>query len=216
MRIEQLGLTIGDALQIQIGDNAEQRYPVRFYGFNPQSSVIVSAPSTGKDKMMFLREGTKVTLRFVANNVASGFTTRVLLTRGQPYPYLHLKVPKDIETVEVRKEARVSTDLPVTAINKTLSSPAFPCRILNMSCSGCLIESTTKLARKGEIVNLTMKLRVADIEPLITADAEITYTKDEASDKFLYGLNIQSIDDEDIVTLRAYIYQEILKNMHML
>lgn len=216
MRIEQLGLTIGDALQIQIGDNAEQRYPVRFYGFNSQVSVMVSAPSTGKDKMIFLREGTEVTLRFVANNVASGFTTRVLLTRGQPYPYLHLKVPKEIETVEVRKEARISTDTAVTAINKTLSSPAFPCQILNMSCSGCLIESTTKLAHKGELVNLTMKLKVGDIEPLVTADAEVTYTKEEGDDKFLYGLNIQSIDDEDIVTLRAFVYQELLRNMHML
>jgi c-di-GMP-binding flagellar brake protein YcgR len=157
-----------------------------------------------------------VTLRFVANNAASGFKTRVLLTRGQPYPYLHLKVPKEIETVEVRKEARISTDTPVTVINKTLSSPAFPCRILNMSCSGCLIESTTKLAHQGETVNLTMKLKVADMEPLVTADAEVTYAKDEGDGKSVYGLNIRTIDEEDGVTLRAFVYQEILKSMHVL
>ncbi len=217
MRIEELGLAVGDAMQLQIGDNVDQRYPVKFYGINPKGSVIVSAPRSGVDKMIFVREMQMVTLRFVAKNVASGFTTRVLCTRGQPYPYLHLEIPKNIQTVEVRKEVRVATDLSVTVMNKTHNSPALAARMLNMSCSGGRLESNIKMALEGNLLNITMKLMIEDIERLVTMDAIATYIKeDEEEGIFTYGVNIESIDDEDMVSLRGYIYQELLRSLHMI
>lgn len=217
MRIEELGLVFGDAMQIQVADKKEQRYPVRFYGINPSSSVIVSAPTTGPGKMLFLREGTNVTLRFVAKNVASGFTTRVLITRGQPYPYIHLAIPKEIETVEVRKEVRVSTDIPVTIINKTNSSSAVAAKILNMSCSGYLVETNSAVADKKDLLNLTAKLLIADVQQLVTADALVTYIKQvDDEEKYLYGVNIEKIDQDDMIVLRAFVYQELLKNFHLI
>jgi len=217
MRVEELGLAVGDALQLQIGDNIDMRYPVKFYGINPKGSVIVSAPSSGADKMIFVREGQMVTLRFVAKNVASGFTSRVLCTRGQPYPYLHLEIPKEVQTVEVRKEVRVATELPVTVINKTHSSPALAGRMLNMSCSGGRFETSMKMALQNNILNITMKMNIEDMERLITMDTIVTYIKEDEEDEiFTYGVNIESIDDEDMVCLRAYIYQELLKSIHMI
>jgi len=217
MRVEELGLAVGDAMQLQIGDNVDQRYPVKFYGINPRGSVIVSAPRSGVDKMIFVREGQLVTLRFVAKNVASGFTSRVLVTRGHPYPYLHLEIPKEIQTVEVRKEVRVETDLSVTVMNKTHNSPALAAKMLNMSCSGGRIESTIKMALEGNLLNITMKLIIEDIERMVTFDAIATYVKeDEEEEIFIYGVNIETIDDEDMVTLRGFVYQELLRSLHMI
>jgi len=204
-------------MQLQIGDNAEQRYPVRFFGINPKGSVIVSAPKSGQDKMIFVREGQLVTLRFVAMNVASGFTTRVMVTRGQPYPYLHLEIPKEIQTVEVRKEVRVATDIAVTVINKTHNSPALTGRLVNMSCSGGRIETNMKIALKENILNVTMKLLLEDIERLVTMDCIVSYIKEDEDDEvFAYGVNIETIDEEDMVSLRGFVYQELLRNLHMI
>lgn len=217
MRVEELGLAVGDNMQLQIGDNAEQRYPVKFYGINPKGSVIVSAPRSGYDKMIFVREGQMVTLRFVAKNVASGFTSRVISTRGQPYPYIHLEIPKEIQTVEVRKEVRVATDIPVTVINKTHSSPALTGRLLNMSCSGGRIETNMKIALEENVLNITLKIMLEDIECLITMDCIVTYIKeDEEEESFQYGVNIETIDDEDMVILRGFVYQELLRSLHMI
>ncbi|MET1256081.1 flagellar brake protein [Aliikangiella maris] len=217
MRVEELGLAVGDALQLQIGDNIEQRYPVKFYGINPKGSVIVSAPFSGRDKMIFIREGQLVTLRFVVKNVASGFTTRVMATRGQPYPYLHLEIPKEIQTVEVRKEVRVATDIPVTVMNKTHSSPALTGRLLNMSCSGGRIETNMKVALQDNILNITMKVKIDDIECLITMDCIVTYIKEDPDNSvFSYGVNIETIDKEDMIALRGFVYQELLKSIHMI
>jgi len=217
MRVEELGLTVGDAMQLQIGDNSEQRYPVKFYGINPKGSVIVSAPRSGMDKMIFVREGQMVTLRFVVKNVVSGFTSRVLVTRGQPYPYLHLEIPKEIQTVEVRKEVRVNTDLPITVINKTHNSPALGAKLTNLSCSGGRFESTMKIARKENLLNVTMKIHIENLEKLVTMDTIATYVKeDEDAGIYVYGVNIEDIDADDMIALRAFVYQELLHNMHMI
>ena len=217
MRVEELGLTCGDMLQIQIGDNVEQRYPVKFIGINPSASVIVSAPITGKDKIYFVREGQNVTLRFVVKNVVSGFSTRVMLTRGQPYPYLHLEIPKEVQTVEVRKEVRVDTDIDATVINKTHNSPALTSKMINLSCSGGRLESTTKLALMDNLLNITLPLVIDSVEKIVTMNCLVTYLKeDEENNLFSYGVNIEQIDEDDSVFLRGYVYQEILRGMYMI
>lgn len=217
MGIEELGLTIGDAIQLQIGENTEQRYAVRFYGANPHGGIITSAPHTKYGKMIFAKEDQLVTLRFVAKNVASGFSSRVMETRAKPYPHLHIEIPKSIQTVEVRKEVRVDTSISATVINKTHKSPALSGKLLNMSCSGALIETNMKIAHKENILNMTMKLPIEEIECLVTMDCKVTYLKeDEEEKKYCYGINIENIDEEDMVTLRAFIYQELLRNLHMI
>lgn len=216
MRVEELGLAVGDKMQIQIGNNVEQRFPVAFIGIKPNGSVIISAPKTGKDKILFLREGQDVTLRFMVKNVVSGFSTRVMLTRGQPYPYLHLNIPDDIQTVEVRKEVRVETDINATVINKTHESPALTTKVLNMSCSGMRIISNTKIAKLNNKVNITMPLIIHDVERLVTMDCDVSYVKDDEDPNNVYGLNIEDIDDDDELVLRGYIYQELLRGLHMI
>jgi len=217
MRVEELGLTFGDLLQIQIGDNVEQRYPVKFIGINPVSSIIVSAPMTGKDKMIFLREGLNVTLRFVVKNVVSGFSTRVMLTRGQPYPYLHLEIPKDVQTVEVRKEIRVETDIDMTLLNKTSKSPAMTATMTNLSFSGGRIESQRKIASMEDVINIMMPLSIGEVEKLVTIDCKVSYMKEDVADSHpVYGVSFEHIDEDDGIILRGFIYQEILTGMHMI
>jgi len=217
MRVEELGLACGDTLQIQIGDNVEQRYPVKFIGIHPSSSIIVSAPITGKDKVYFVREGMNVTLRFVVKNVVSGFSTRVMQSRGMPYPYLHLEIPKEVQTVEVRKEVRVETNIGSTVINKTHNSPALTAKMLNLSCSGGRIESKSKLALMDNILNITMPLVIDEIERIVTIDCRVSYVKeDENNAAFIYGVNIEDIDEDDSLFLRGFIYQELLRVMHMI
>lgn len=216
MRVEELGLAVGDRMQIQIGDNVEQRYPVTFIGIKPNGSVIITAPNSGADKVLFLREGQNVTLRFMVKNVVSGFSTRVMLTRGQPYPYLHLNIPDDVQTVEVRKEVRVETDISATVINKTHESPALTTKILNMSCSGMRVVSSTKVAKLNNKVNITMPITIHDVERLVTMDCDVSYVKDDSESEFVYGLNIVEIDDDDELVIRGYIYQELLRGLHMI
>jgi len=217
IRVEELGLACGDVMQLQVGDDTTRRYPVRFYGINPNGSVIVSAPRTREDRIILLREAQLVTLRFVVKNVASGFTTRVLATHNKPYSYVHLEIPSEIQTVEVRKEVRVDTDIAVTVMNKTHNSPALAARLVNLSCSGGRIESEIKMALEGNILDVTAKIDIGGIERLLNFQCEVIVTKTVNEDElFAYGVEITHIDDEDRLLLRAFVYQEILRHLHMI
>lgn len=217
MKIEELGLKIGDAMQLQVGDNSDQRYPVRFYGYNPNGSIIVSAPKSGEDKMFFIREAMLVTLRFMANNVASGFTTRVLGTRGQPYPYLHLEIPKDIQTVEVRKGTRANTNVNATILNKTQKSAAAIGHITTLSCTTVRLQSKNEFADEHNQISVTAMLKFEDTERLVTMDGIVTHFKElQSGEGYVYDLDIKQIDEEDKLMVRFYVYQELLRNLHMI
>jgi len=204
-------------MELQIGDNADQRYPVRFYGYNPNGSIIVSAPKSGESKMIFVRESLLVTLRFLVNNVASGFTSRVLATRGQPYPYLHLEIPKEIQTVEVRKGAHISTNISVTAINKTQKSAAIVAHITTLSGTSIRLESKSEFADEDNLISVTTTLKFEEIERLVTMDCLVTNFKQKPNtSRFIYQLNIEQIDEEDLLMVRFYIYQELLRSLYML
>ena len=45
----------------------------------------------------------------------------------------------------------------------------------------------------------------------------VSYVKeDEETHSYLYGVNIEDIDIDDSVFLRGFIYQELLRGMHMI
>lgn len=124
---------------------------------------------------------------------------------------------KEVQTVEVRKEIRVESNINTTVINKTHNSPALTAKMLNLSCSGGRIESNTRLALMDNVLNLTLPTVIDDIERIVTMDCIVSYVKeDDDEDIYTYGVNIEEIDEDDRLFLRAYIYQELLRSMHMI
>ena len=65
-----------------------------------------------------------------------GFTTWVKKVSAEPFPYLHLGYPRDIERVPIRKEERVSADLPAKYQSVTEAKEADEARIVNLSAVG--------------------------------------------------------------------------------
>ena len=56
-----------------------------------------------------------------------------------------------------------------------------------------------------------------NIERIVTMDCLVTYIKEDVdAGKFLYGVNIEDIDEDDSLFLRGFIYQELLRGIHMI
>ncbi|WP_144394794.1 flagellar brake protein [Pleionea sediminis] len=225
MRFSDLGLKMGDVMQIQVSAESEARYPVKLLGFLPDCSVIISAPSEKKGKPIFLKEDQLVTLRFVVNHVASGFTSKVLGMRTSPSPYIHLEMPKEVEAVEVRNAVRVNTEIPATLINETHKSNPMAVNLVNLSVLGGRLESQKKIALIGDELSLTMTLSLDDIDKVVTLDCVVRNKgkvderkEGEEGSQILnwYGFHFKFQDDEDRLLLKAFVYQEILRSLHLL
>lgn len=220
MRFSDLGLKMGDVMQLQISADSEARYPVKLLGFIPQRSIMISAPSAQKGRPLFLKDEQMVTLRFVVNNVASGFTAKVLKMCTEPSAYLHLEMPHQVEAVEVRNAVRVNTDFSATIINETHKSNSLSVMVKNLSVLGGRLESERKIALIGDRLSITMTLSLDDVEKLVTLTAEIRnkgIVEEEGSAPInWYGFNFLFTDEEDRLLLKAYVYQEILRSLHLL
>jgi len=69
----------------------------------------------------------------------------------------------------------------------------------------------------NNVLNITLPLSIDNIERIVTMNCLVTYIReDEDSQQFLYGVNIEEIDEDDSLYLRGYIYQEILRGMYMI
>jgi hypothetical protein len=219
MRFTDLGIKMGDVMQLQIAADSDARYPVKLLGYIPDCSVMISIPYERKNKPIFLKEDQIVTLRFVVNNVASGFHTRVLAVRTSPKPYLHLEMPKSVETVEVRNAVRVNTEIYATLINETHKSHPLKVTLTNLSVLGGRFECDRVVALIGDQVSITMTLNLDDVEKVVTMDGIVRNKGRRDTEKGQvnwYGFYFQFKDDEDRLLLKAFVYQEILRSLHLL
>lgn len=252
MRFSDLGLKMGDIMQLQISPDSDERYPVKLIGFLPDCSVIISAPLEKQKRVVFLREDQMVTLRFVVNNVASGFSAKVLVMRTSPSPYIHLAMPKQVEAVEVRSAVRVNCDIAATLTNQSRNSHPARVIVTNLSVLGGRFECRDQLALVDDELSITMTLELDDIQKVVTLDCRVNNkgklvdeggdndaTDNDVADKqnadsnndltqkqptvksgsegtYWYGFHFVFTDEEDRLLLKAYVYQEILRSLHLL
>jgi len=109
MSATHLALEIGDNLQMQFVDD-ETRHYVKVIGYVPGKSLLVTTPRHD-GKFLMVREAQRVVVRLMSGNEIVGFTVPVLRSQVQPYPYLHLDFPKNMQAVTVRKALPVKLDM---------------------------------------------------------------------------------------------------------
>ena len=217
-------------MQVQLANDSDLRYPVKLIGHIPDHSIMISTPVSSKGRVVMVRDQQMITLRFVVNGVASGFSSKVLFSRNTPFPYLHLEVPQQIQTIEVRQAVRVNTDLAATIINDTHQSSSIGVSVTNLSVLGGHFESPKKVALIKDKLSLTTTLMLDEIERLATLNLVVVSKKSrslESSDEgdgsssadntmYVYGFDFIGNDEEDALLLRAFVYQEILRSLHMI
>jgi c-di-GMP-binding flagellar brake protein YcgR len=220
---ESLGLKIGNTMQLErVGNPA--RYPVRLIGLEPTKGLIITPPKGSDGKYLFMKEGQGVIIRLALLNSVMAFATQVLEDRAKPYPHVHLALPREIESIEVRRAVRVATDLMATVINESQESHSMAVTMVDLSPMGARLESAMALAEKGDRVSVTVKLPMASYDYTVTLTgtvvaAGLVHKNGEEAiteNAFYFGLQFEGLDAEDAAPLHAFVYQELLKQLNVL
>lgn len=219
MDFEKLGLKIGIAMQLQREGDA-RRYVVRLIGIEPRHGVIVTPPRDRDGKTLFLREGQNVIVRFAMLNSVMAFETKVLEDKVKPYPHVHLAIPKEIESIEVRRAARIETDMQVTVINETTESAPIVARLADLSPIGARVESQKELAEKGNLLSLSFTVKIAHYEYTLTIRGTVVAAgavdETNTGQPYYLGVQFHPPDEEDAAPLYAYVYQELLAELNFI
>ena len=218
MVVDDIGLKLktGDTLQLQtLGEDPAMRYVARVIGYLPEHSLLITTPRHSR-KLILVREGQMFAVRLLTSSHALGFTATVLKSQSQPFPYLHLTYPRELETIVIRKAQRADVHL-IVAIQLQDQAYTIAGHLCDLSISGARLSSKTALGKVGDQLYINVQLKVGKVEQYIKLPAVIRNLKPDKSAgpdetenlEHGYGIEFQDVPDQVYLVLYGFVYGHI-------
>lgn len=211
-----LKLNIGDVLQLQYLDG-EERLQVQVIGYLAGQSLIVTTPKM-EGRVLMMREGQPFAVRILSGNRVVGFNTRVLRSHANPYPYMHLAYPEEMEQTVIRKAQRVTIKLHASVEN---DNPLFgfdkpqPATLKDMSTAGALLDANQMLAEPEDEVVLSVVVTLGEMEKLLELPCKVRNVRSERGEHglevFHHGLEFLVLPEADTLVVHGFVYEQIVK-----
>ncbi len=212
---------LGDLVQLQfIPEDGRDRLNAKIIGHAPNKSLIITAPSVG-GKLPILKENQPFVVRMLQGSRVYGFQSVVLKYYTLPYPHLHLKQPEEVECIQVRGARRVNTSM--VASVQIGADKTYSVTMLNTSSGGALLQTREALGKLNDRISISVELNISGIQKYLRFPAiirNISAPEDrEASDKskdkdhYRHGVEFVELDDDQKLTLNAFVYEQIVKQM---
>ncbi len=171
--------------------------------------------------LLLLREGQQFVVRSLAGKQVLGFVSEVVKCYMNPYPYVHLRTPGQIEQYDVRNAYRVDVDL-IAAVAPIHHGDGelkpLPAVMLNISTTGCLIKMAKTLDESVESLALSLRVNVAEHARTMQVNASICshpeQTEPDADTDHLYGLAFDDMEDDRRLMLYCFVYQQIAREIY--
>jgi c-di-GMP-binding flagellar brake protein YcgR len=207
----EMKLVVGDRLQVQCqAHHNSPRVFVKMVGYVENISLIVTAPSRNGVRLQLLETDTLIVRAFARQN-AFAFKCSVLRVCTAPFHYLHLSFPEQIQGSMIRKSARVWIGVPSEVAGKPSGSVV----IENISATGALVLTDKPLGRRGDILRMSFRVNLHDIDSRLDVDAEILTgfgTEDDTKHSYRHGVEFRNLKPEDLLVLKSLIYQQMIEN----
>lgn len=201
----------GALVDLQFNSETPFRLKSKLIGFDEGKYLIVSAsPNTVREYGDIIREGAGCIVRTLVEGEAGqciAFRSSLELIPARPKGLLFITFPQQIESISLRKESRVSTQLPVTFVHRDENNPdaLFDSKtevsgyIKDISSGGCRITAEWPQHHSSiQLVPVYIKVTLADGDNLIIK-AEIKNQQRE--DPITVSLGMMFIQDEILADL---------------
>ncbi len=205
---------LGDQVQLQfVPDEGRDRLNSQIIGHVPGKSLIINAPRID-GKLPIFREHQHFIVRMLQGSRLYGFESEILKYYTIPYPHIHLSLPKQIESKQVRNSQRVNTEMTV-AVQQGDSSKTRNVTMLNTSATGSLLQSTTALGETGDNLMISLELVISSIQKYLRIPAIIRNITEPTDDNnyYRYGVQFTELDDEQKLIVNAYVNEQIVTQL---
>jgi hypothetical protein len=215
MPFDRVHLAAGDLLQIQaLQEGVSERYNVRFIGMLKGKSVLVTNPVVD-DKVIFVREGQNYLVRAFSGVNVCGFKARVLKSCLTPYPYLHLSYPTSVHAVRLRQAMRAPVDIIVSIYEQEGGDMVASGRMVDVSVGGAKIFTPVPIGKKGSRVFVAFKIKLDEIEEVITTPAYVRSLAEEKDEKGksmqAIGIQFADLNQSQRLLIMNLVYQHLFK-----
>ena len=217
-KLDDLRLSVGAPLQLQMATGDRQRYMSRLVGYSVGSCVIVTTPIVDGVPQTVVEDRQFIVRGFSGKEVFA-FPSRVVKVMNFPFSHLYLAYPKQFEHVGVRKAERVSVRI-IGLISRLDADyeQGTPIVIDDLSASGCSLKAVTRMAGRDEKVKISCRINMSGIDTYINAIGVVKSAKElepspeEEGATFWarYGVEFTQISPTDRMALENIILRELL------
>ncbi len=218
-------LQAGIELQLQFADEPSRgRYKVTVIGYVEGRSLLITAP-VSNGHVMLLREGQQFIVRLLSGRQIIGFNSEVTKVYNNPFPYVHLKPPVEVQQHNVRNAYRVALNIistvhPVEYNEETgkvkRTSTTMAAKISNMSTTGCQFQLMKQLPENIKEVVLSTKVSLVEQEHILRLNAVIrSHRQIEIKNKIwhIYGSEFVDVADDKRLLLNCFVYEKLVHEL---
>ena len=210
----RLNLEVGEIIQLQpMLPGSTDRYAVKVVGYLPGHSLIVTTPES-KGRVVLVREGQRFAARMLTGGSVYGFVASVLRSCSQPYPYLHLSYPTDVESIVVRNAPREA--IRIKAWVRNTKDPRDDAHrhgieLVDLSSTGACLTSSTAVAEVGDQVELQMRLKVYEVEEDLAIAADVRNRSDaDDGESHRYGVEFRALNAYQKLLIYSFVLDHTL------
>lgn len=209
MKFEELKLLPSTPLQLQFHNAPNIRERTLLVGYLKNKAIVITTPLV-KGSSRPVKIGEHLNIRFFSSEASSAvaFSSQITHVTVSPFPQLYLSYPQAVATGEIRQAVRVSTELISTVKAGDISLSA---TIVDLSTTGCRVESSKPLGAAGDRFTLVAKVDAAGARRIVRLPCEIKMVIDDdpASEQCSYGLAFETLNEEVSLILHAYVYYQL-------
>jgi hypothetical protein len=204
-----------DTLQLQpLLEGQTERYTVRVIGIMKPRSVLVTAPLVD-GKLIFIRDGQTFLIRAFSGLNVCAFKAKVLKAQLQPFPYLHLSYPDNVQAMRIRKAMRAPANIIVAVHESEEGRQVGAGKMVDISVGGAKLLSSMTLGKKDQTLWLSFKVKLGDMEEYVKTPAIIRSLGEEEDEQGkpmkAFGIQFGELTQAQRLIIMNLVYQHLLK-----
>ncbi len=216
MTTSPLNFDIGARMHLRSADDPRtELFDVTLIGYVQDKSLLVSQPVVD-DKSHELDEQMLFNASIAAGDSVYAFQTRILHICDQPFPYMHLLFPREIQGGALRRSQRHIINEPAVVLNvqdgKTLVSVAMQ----DISTHGARLVAGHPLGEVGSSFVLDVQGKAA--AELVAFPCVIRYLHQDKTENsgvtFHHGVEFSELDNKTLAFVAQYISDNIAQQRH--
>jgi c-di-GMP-binding flagellar brake protein YcgR len=216
LAFDQIKLVPGDLMQLQpLLERQTDRYTVHVVGVMRPKSVLVTNP-TVDGRLILVRDGQTFLVRAFSGLNVCAFKAGVLKSNLVPFPYLHLAYPDNVQAMRIRRDMRAPVNIIVAIYAREGGDQIAAGRMVDISVGGARVHSSDAFAQKGDRVHFAFKVRLDDMEEVITTAAHIRALSEEADENGkpvrIMGMQFDELSQGQRLIIMSLVYQSLYKD----
>jgi hypothetical protein len=180
-------------------------------------TMILTAPVKSDGSIVAVTPGQSWLCRTFQVTSAFRFRASILKVAFEPFPHLHVEIPKQVEKRKVRGRPRANVYLPANIVNGTTS----PCVVIDLSVGGgrVAMDARTEL-EKGQEVVLKTQIELMEYKFDLAIKCTIAGAFGPSDPRHpraaFYGLKFEALSELESLVLHGYVSGQLAIELNSL